>query len=125
MTCFPSILLLFLPPPISHNHFSCHWSSQILFTVLKIRVFSLHLYQFACQLLWWLLHFSNFISRSSLFLYFKSQILPFPSPPPFCLPPAFSFFFLSFNFSLSYPDFHSSLLVLLLPLLSQNHFSFL
>ena len=35
--------------------------------------------------------FFNFISRSSLFLPFKSQILPYPSIVPLCLSPALFF----------------------------------
>ena len=124
-TYFYSILLLFLFPLASPYYISCHYSFRILFHILKMPLFSFHLYQSFWLLIWWLLlHFYNFISRSSLFLYSKSQILPFPSLIPPYLPPALSFFF-NLNFSLFYPGFNSSFLVFLLPLSSQNHFSFL
>ena len=69
-------------------------SSHILFPIHTIPLLSLHLINFAHSLwIWWLLlHFFNFISRSSLFWYVKSLILLFPSPTLFFLPLPLSFF---------------------------------
>ena len=42
------------------------------------------------------LHFFSFISRSPLFLYFKSPILPLSSPTPLCLHPTLFYFCFKF-----------------------------
>ena len=102
--------------------FSSHQSSYILFPILKIPLFSLHLYQsllIGCgysgcccipSILFLDLHYFYI---SNLKFYHSAHLVHFL----FLLPFLF-FFVLNFNFSLTYPDFHFSLLIFLQPLSS-------
>ena len=82
-TCFHSTLLLFLPHPDTQKEFSCQESFHILLpSSQNTCVLSMPLTNFASWL--WvgqlLCHFVKVISRASLILYFKCQILLDASP---------------------------------------------
>ena len=71
-----------------------------------------------------MLHFFNFIPRVSLFLFFKSQNLLFPSPTPFCLLLPFLFHFI-FDFFPLLAWFSSLILIIYSPsILSKTFFPF-
>ena len=104
---FPFDTLTISPHPASQNHFSCHWSSHILFLILKIPLFSLSTLISLCLLvvdvfsiLWLLFHF--FILSIGLH-YFGISNLKFTVPLyyTFCPPPVFLSFFIVSNFNFS------------------------
>ena len=99
-TGFQSSLLLFLLPPVSQNHFFLVISQiTFIYTFLKYPYFLSTFINLCLSVVdMVVVAFLNFISRSSLLLCFKSQILPLCSPIPFSLLPALSFFHFNLKF---------------------------